>query len=475
MSVLTSDSLILPVLDLKRPLLVGVSGGLDSVVLAHILSKSGLPVQLAHVNYGLRGAESDKDEELVRTMATQCGVAVHVLKVTAPKSSKSIQAWARKVRYDWLRDLGMALGARHVAVAHHQDDQLETMLLHLLRGTGLSGLAGMRTSRPLNDQCDLIRPLLHVSRSQVLEYARTHGLIWREDASNTDGRYARNQLRNELSAMPAGDYEAFLRAGMQLQSTTSNMRDAIDQACRGAELNEYERSAGTGYSLNNGYSLNLGEWNTLPNWAKGWIVLEILQKMDANAPRRASVVQAIRALATAAVGRKGTFGKVVVWRERESLLFEKKTESSEKNRGQGAVVPTDSSQRQMEYLIDEEAFSLKVAGGELRGRVETDVPQDLINSRPNEAFIDIDKLVYPLLLRGWVPGDRFSPIGLQGSQKIKSFLTNQKIPSSARKNVSVLVSQGHIAWVVGLRIDERFKVSPETTRILNVSWHATAS
>lgn len=424
---------------------------MDSVVLVHLLSKSGHKIELAHVNYGLRGEESEKDEQFVRELAERLDVPLHVLHAEDPKS---IQTWAREVRYDWFQKLSLAMGIRYVAVAHHEDDQLETMLLNLLRGTGLSGLSGMRPWRPLNAECCLLRPLLGTRIAQIQAYAQSNGLSWREDKSNKEGPYARTEIRNELKQMSVVDYEAFLKAGMGLQKTISNIREKIAQACFGAET-------GSRVSL---YSLRLEDWESAPRWAQGWIVLEILQRMDAMAPRRESVVRVIEALAEAETGKKANFGRIEIWKEKDRLEFV---------RARGSVSETNFEPLGHEVTLPEGAFTLSLPSGLLVGDVVLQASPERIVRHPREAFLDADKLNHPLILRKWRPGDRFSPLGLDGSQKVKSFLTNQKVPSRQRKDAQILLSEGKVVWVVGMRIDDAFKVSDQTKRTLNLKWLPT--
>lgn len=425
---------------------------MDSVVLAHLLSQKGHKIQLAHVNYGLRGIESDDDEQFVREFAKSIDVPLHVLHAEDPKS---VQTWARQVRYDWFQELCKAVGVRYVAVAHHQDDQLETMLLNLLRGTGLSGLCGMRPVRPINAVCSLLRPLLGAHRAQIQAYAQANRITWREDKSNKEGPYARTQIRNELMQMSGVDYDAFLKAGMELQKTVSIIRDKIAQACFGAEI-------GSQVPL---YSLSLEDWKSAPRWAQGWIVLEILQRLDASAPRRESVVKVIETLAEAETGKRATFGGIEIWKEREQLVFVRSINSTSE---------TNIELFEHVVAVSDGACALKVPSGNLVGDVVQHASPETITLHPNEAFLDADKLSLPLILRKWQPGDRFSPFGLAGSQKVKSFLTNQKVPSWQRKDVQILLSEGKVVWVVGIRIDDAFKVSNQTKRILHLKWLPSA-
>ena len=213
------------------------------------------------------------------------------------------------------------------------------------------------------------------------------------------------------------------------------------------------------------YSLGLQDWKGAPHWAQGWIVLEILQRLDASAPRRESVVKVIEALAEAKTGKKATFGRVEIWKERDRVMFVHANNGASK---------TNIELSGHEVILQEGTFALNVSSGLLVGDVVQQVSPETITHHPNEAFLDADKLSHPLILRKWQPGDRFYPLGLGGSQKVKSFLTNQKVPSSQRKDVQILLSEGKVVWVVGIRIDDAFKVSNQTKRILNIKWLPSA-
>ena len=209
----------------EQPVLVGVSGGLDSIVLVDLLLHFQVPLQIAHVQYGLRGAASFKDADLVRQLAASTEVCYHELDLTNQQPERgSMQEWARDVRYAWFAQLAKEQSLGQVSVAHHADDQLETILLNLNRGSGLAGLSGMSDVRQLNSGITLFRPLLPFNREDLTAYARSRGLVWREDESNTNPQYARNALRQELGSMPLLEYRAFRDAGLGLQSRIAELK-----------------------------------------------------------------------------------------------------------------------------------------------------------------------------------------------------------------------------------------------------------
>ena len=422
---------------------MAVSGGMDSIVLAHVLKELGWNVQLAHVNYGLRGTDAIADCELVQKVAIQWGVPFFSIDVSGQKpTAGSVQEWARNVRYEWFSELSRDVGVQHVLVAHHADDQLETILLNLGRGTGLSGLKGMSASRSLGENSVLVRPLLNVSREEIRVFAVHNGLEWREDASNLDVRYARNEVRAELAQMERGEYREFLESGMTL---SRRVRDFYDSQM--APLQAL-----------NSKSLSIEYFAELPQWLSGWLVLEYVNGLDPNAPRRKSVVRSIRSLALSKPGKAAQFGDVRVCRDRKELVFTTTRDNAH----------DDGSEWNLPNL--NHPFHQATQHGTLHGSLPPMPYEPPLKQGPNVALLDADKLLQPIVLRKWRDGDRFHPLGLGGSQKIKSFLTNTKVPPSRKRDVYVVEAGRDIVWVVGNRIDDRFKVTSSTTRLARFYW-----
>lgn len=421
--------------------LVGISGGLDSVVLSRALSHLGFALHLAHVNYGLRSRASDEDARLARRLAASLDVPFSELQPRRKTHSEaSIQIWARRARYEWFGDLCAQFGIGKCAVAHHADDQFETILINLNRGTGLAGLVGMRDSRPLGDSVTLIRPLLSFTRAELLAYANDNALLWREDASNLDSRYTRNAIRSELGAMTARDYAAFRTAGLRLRDRVLRLEGLFF----------------TDSTLNS-WDLWLDELESLPDYFRGWLILEVLRRMDAAAPRRKSVVDIVGQLVTSPVGKRVDIGQIQVWRERGKLAFRKRHSS------EGSIkitLPQDDVQTE---------------SGRLTVRVIPRAKARFQGASREEAFLDAALLGSRLLIRPWKKSDRFHPLGLGGSKKVKSFLTDLKVPAALKKSILVVEARDSVAWVVGCRIDERFKITNNTREVVHLVWQSKRS
>ncbi len=425
----------------EQPVLVGVSGGLDSIVLVDLLSHFQVPLQIAHVQYGLRGAASFKDADLVRQLAASIGVCYHELDLTNQQPERgSMQEWARDVRYAWFAQLAKEQSLGQVSVAHHADDQLETILLNLNRGSGLAGLSGMSDVRQLNSGITLFRPLLPFNREDLTAYARSRGLVWREDESNTNPQYARNALRQELGSMPLLEYRAFRDAGLGLQSRIAELKKTLLNA------------------LHETRHLSEGEWKALPPIIRGWMVLEIIREIDPEAPRRKTVVETVERLLSSQTGRHVEVGSVRVTRERDGLTFSPLFKDAWAEVGFNPLVL---------------GSEIVVGGGSLRVEAILVEPSELNQAHQNEAYLDGDALGNWVVMRRWRDGDRFCPLGSEGSTKVKSFLTDAHVSAAHKKEVPVVDAAGKLAWIVGHRIDERFKVTEKTTNIVHLVWNKT--
>ncbi|GAB3288323.1 tRNA lysidine(34) synthetase [Hymenobacter tenuis] len=419
-------------------LLVAVSGGLDSVVLAHVLHKLGAEFALAHCHFGLRAEEADADEEFVRKLAKQYEVPYFAeffqTKKFAEQEGISTQMAARALRYEWFERIRKTQGYDYIATAHHQRDTAETMLLNLTHGTGLAGLHGIRPKSGY-----LVRPLLAVSKPDLYDYVVENRLIWREDASNDSPVYQRNRLRLEVLPVlrdinPSLDHTMSITAE-RVGGAEEIVRRYVEETASQAQRTEPEATYLDIRMLQKTAATAVVLHELLRPFGFSYLVVkDIVQSFGAESGRR----------------------------------FESPTHLLVKDREQLVITPRNLTKFGTHQLqAGQEA--LKIDGLHLRTElVEVTEGYDIPKGKA-VAALDADALKFPLTVRAWQEGDWFMPIGMKGKKKLSDFLIDQKVPLNLKDNVQVLVSaDGKIAWVIGFRPDDRFKVTEETERVLVV-------
>jgi tRNA(Ile)-lysidine synthase len=419
------------------PVVVGVSGGVDSVVLLDLLVAAGVTVYVAHVNYGLRGEASNLDEELVRRIADDANVPLYAspadARGRATADGLSLQSAARAIRYEMFVQTASEVGAGCVAVGHHAEDQAETVLLNLLRGSGPEGLAGMRPQRKLASGIVLVRPLLNVRRTEIVEYAKGRGLVWREDESNSSRSYRRSLIR--LDVMPALD-EA---AGGDATEGIVKSAHLLAQYSKDYLRKELRRRFRT-VRIAGERSLSVEELSKLsPVW-QGRIIMRAIRRWT-NAGARRTTVDDLQRLITAQAGRSRRVGDAVVWRDRDRLTFRLPDRESGFARA----------------VIAEWGGVAKVPGGEVR--VDLVTIRELEDAQGKNAslftaaeFVHADSLRFPLTIRPWHSGDRMHPLGMSGTKKVSDMLTDARVASADRKSWLVMESAGEVIWLLGQRI-----------------------
>lgn len=412
----------------KEPFLVAVSGGVDSIVLAHLCRKIGMEFGIAHVNFRLRGEESDADARFVADLAANWKVPFYSTSydTMAIKDTKkgSTQEIARDLRYTWFADLIQSEKYTYVITAHHADDDLETFLLNLMRGTGVKGLSGIPERRDF-----ILRPLLEFSRSEILEFAQEYRLEWSEDASNESDIYRRNAIRHHVIPELARLQPNFLRSFRQTRShlkSTSNV------------LNKHIQ--------------NIKKQAFIPLKNKTRIHLETIEEFGA-------------------------------WEDLSYLLFEEygftdwEGIQGLKDASSGTLIRSDSH----ELLKDRKKLILRRRkGGNGKStdassgdglRLQIEKVEAMEGTGSNTLYIDKESLKHRLNVRKWKKGDYFYPLGMGGKKKkLSKFFKDIKLDMFSKEEQWVLCAGDDIVWVIGLRADERFKVHPETQEILRITW-----
>ena len=430
---------------------LAISGGLDSVVLAHLLKAAGADLTFIHVNFNLRGTESDDDEKFVRDLATSWNIEFHSksleTKQYAQDHKLSTQMAARALRYAFFKELVHNKAVDFVATAHHLDDQLETFLINLGRGSGLQGLTGIPR---INDY--VFRPLLPFTREQILSFAKSQKIDWREDSSNASKDYQRNALRHEVipglkKHVPKfmGNFQDSLRyldsANNLVELELSRFRAVPER--RSLSGVEASRSESVTTQENGHQYLNISE---LKNYPETQIFLHYLLRETGL-----SAKEAIKLLNSES-GKRLNSSSHVLLRDREHLILSEKPKND-----------------LVEITVDEVGTYDLTSGQHLEvGLFKTADWKKTIaeESAPNVLLLDADLVSFPFHLRSWKKGDKINPLGMRGYQKVSDILINHKIPLIDKENFLVLKSGDEVLWLAGLKTSNMFKITPSTTQIL---------
>jgi tRNA(Ile)-lysidine synthase len=434
--------------------LAAVSGGPDSVCLLDVLHRLqgdlGARLTVAHFDHGLR-PEADADEtRFVKELAASCGLEVVVKRADPPldPNSPSLEEKARDLRYGFLQEVKAACGAHKVATGHTCNDQAETVLMRLLRGSGLEGLSGIRPVR----QDGVIRPLLALTRDEVIAYLDHRRLAYATDASNFEPAYLRNRIR--LHLLP--HLEAYQPRIIEILARTAEIargdNDWMDEQARAWIVTQGEVGPG-------GPILPVSALAALPE-PFGNRVIRTALRMTAGGLRRIGRVhiEAIRRMAGSPRPQARAIlpGGLLVRRTYNRLIFSK-----------GDLPPTDSYCVFLEYPG---IFYIETLGCALTMEETTpdQAPKDL-HTDPWTAYIDADRVGFPLMLRNFRPGDRLIPLGMTGHKKVKDLFVDMKIPADLRTRIPILVQGTRVVWVCGLRMDDGFRITSSTTRVLKVT------
>jgi tRNA(Ile)-lysidine synthase len=428
------------VLGLRRDAsyLLGVSGGMDSVAMAELFHRSGLRFAIAHCNFQLRGKESDGDETFVRSLARTYRVPFFSVKFATQDEAESkgisIQMAARDLRYDWFSSVCDAEGYDYIAVAHHKDDQAETFFINLLRGTGIHGLHGIL---PLQGR--VIRPMMFAGREDISAFIRSNKLKYRDDSSNASMKYIRNRIRKEVIPLLTSIAPEFPAA---LQKTIARIAEAeviYNQSVELARKKLLHESHGR-HTLALEVIRSLNPAHTL--------LFEILSPFGFNGEQVSDLLKAI--------GKSGsrTFLSpgFMLEKQRTRIVISKR----EKETGPGEEVQIKKSDRS---VLSPVHLTLKKQKHSPRYQIDTD---------PSVASLDLGKLEFPLIIRKWRPGDHFHPFGMNKSKKVSDFLIDSKLSAEQKKKTYVLLSGNKIAWIIGQRIDHRFRITHQTESILQI-------
>ena len=394
--------------------LVALSGGADSVALLRLLCALGYDCRAAHCNFHLRGTESDRDEAFVRRLCQELGVTLYVThfdtQEEAHRRKVSIEMAARDLRYAWFEEVRKECGAAVIAVAHHSDDSVETLLLNLIRGTGLNGLRGIR---PKNGR--VVRPLLCMNRQEILACLKEMGQPYVTDSTNLQNLYTRNKIRLDLlplmQTINPSVKENLLKMTAHLEGVAHIYQKAIDESRRRVMTAE-------------GISIEALEQECEPET----VLYECLSPLGFRAAQVSEMYQSL----------KGQSGKEFV------------------GRGWRAV----KDRRMLLLAPIEEMEEPRLLWEDCRLTPDFVIPRD-----KQVACLDADKLKAPLILRRWRAGDTFVPFGMKGRKRVSDYLTDRKFSLLQKKRQWVLCCGEEICWLVGERLDNRFRIDEGTKSV----------
>ncbi len=420
-------------LDRKETVIVGVSGGADSIALLTILHELKYNCIAAHCNFHLRGEESNKDYLFVKDFCQKKDIRFASVDFDTyaymEQNSLSLEMAARELRYHWFEQIRNDFQADKIAVAHHLDDSAETILINLVRGTGIRGLTGIP---PKNEA--IIRPLLCLYRDEIIEYLTSNNISFVTDSTNNEDIYVRNKIRLNiiplLKSINPSAVQAIIKTSENLAATERIYNNAI-----GSIENKLLKDD----QINIDLLTQVEDPKT--------VLFELLHPYGFNIDTVSNIIHSL----------DGISGKIFysksyrIIKDRKTLIIEKRINAKE-----------DST-----YLIDENTtfvdtpISLSLEVTPTNSFIE-------IEKNPHIIYIDRDKISFPLIIRKWKQGDRFIPFGMKGSKKISDYFSDQKLSLSDKENTWLLCSGEKIVWIIGKRADNRFRITDRTKYILKI-------
>lgn len=418
--------------------LLAVSGGCDSVVMCKLFHESGLSFAIAHCNFQLRGKESDEDELFIKQLAKKykapCFSVRFETKKHAKSSAISTQMAARELRYKWFEEIRNNNSFAKTATAHHQDDVAETVIINLLRGSGIAGFHGISAKKG-----NIVRPLLFADRKQIEAFAKKNKLAFREDSSNKSDDYLRNKIRHNIIPLLK---EINSKASKTIYETTLKIAAAEEiyrqQIEAVSKSTVQKRGTGTHLSI-----IELKKLSPLKAY-----LYELLAPFGFSSDVANNVCDSLQS--------------------HSGKLFLSSTHRALKDRDNIIITP-------IEVVVDETEFKISLGVKQINKPITLSIKKVTVNASfkistdKKTASLDAKKLKFPLILRKWKKGDSFCPLGMKQKKKLSDFLIDTKASLFEKENVYVLLSDNKICWLVGKRVDDRFKINEKTKTAIRFS------
>ena len=421
--------------DERNKVLLAISGGIDSIAMLRCFKDAGIcSFGVAHCNFALRGEDSDADEEFVKKLAKRTKVPFHShvfdTQAFAEKEKISIQMAARQLRYAWFARLMADYGYDYVATAHHKNDALETVLFNLVKGTGIAGLHGIK-----HKSGNVVRPILFADKETIMDFVAEKQLAWREDSSNESRKYARNLIRHEVVPV-------LKKVNPDLENTFQHTAERI------AQVEEI-------------YLAHVAKVEQRAVQKEGSNIFINMELLTADKANAVVLHDLIKRYGFNFIQAKDIWTKLL---EGAGRIFESPTHQLNIDRAALVISPKDLSDfLPVAVFQNQEEFK--------DGRLWLKFSQESadgfkISGNKRIAALDLDKLTFPLEIRKWQHGDFFFPLGMKKKKKLSDFMIDEKIPLNLKREVFLLTSGNAVVWVVGHRIDDRFKITSETKRVM---------
>ncbi len=414
---------------LNKKYLLAVSGGSDSVCLFSVFKLLKLRFEVAHCNFQLRGEESDGDEQFIKELVSDNEIKGHFTRFDtnqfAQKKKLSIQEAARELRYGWFAEIQQKQVFDYIVTAHHQDDLVETFFINLTRGTGIKGLKSI----PVKNGT-VIRPLLNVSKQQVNTYIEKNALKFRNDSSNASLKYSRNFLRHQILPQLNNVHSEAKKGVLKTIENLSRLDDYLVRKIE-EDKTKYVSEIDDRVELK---QVNLHSF---------YFVYVVLSQYGFTATQVENILESKEK------GRLFYTQNYTLLKDIDTLILRKNTEEE-----QEVFYFND-------YGIYDQPFYLAI-------EAPCSVNKEAIQFKTNTAYFDASKVKFPLVLRKWKAGDVFQPLGLKGKKKVSDFFTDLKLNRFEKEAVWILESNNQICWIVGMRLDNSFKINSSTTKMIKI-------